>query len=73
MADYARDPGAQGHGIYLVFWFGNTEHCRLTPPPSGSLPAGPDDLEDRLKATLSADESLKVRVCVIDAAIPDTK
>ena len=31
IAKYTRDPGADGYGIYLVFWFGITEHCRPTP------------------------------------------
>ena len=30
IAQYTRDPGAAGYGIYLVFWFGDTEKCRPT-------------------------------------------
>ena len=30
IAKYTREPGAAGHGIYLVFWFGDTEGCRPT-------------------------------------------
>ena len=30
IAKYTRDPGAAGFGIYLVFWFGDTERCRPT-------------------------------------------
>ena len=35
IAKYTRDPGAAGHGIYLVFWFGHTEECRPTKCAAG--------------------------------------
>ncbi len=70
IARYTGDPGTGGHGIYLVFWFGVTEGCRPTPPVTGTPPANPGDLEHRLLSTLSADEQLKIRICVIDVADP---
>ena len=66
---YARDPGADGFGIYLVFWFGNTEHCRPT-PGEGAPPKGADELATRLQQTLSEEEGRKVSICVIDIAAP---
>ena len=27
IAQYTRDLGAAGYGVYVVFWFGDTEHC----------------------------------------------
>ena len=71
IAAYARDPGASGYGIYLVLWFGNTEYCHLTPPPAGSIPTNPVELEERLKLSLPADEKFKIRVCVMDVAKPN--
>ena len=65
---YTRDPGAEGFGIYLVFWFGNTEHCRPAAGP-GFPPSSAVELGDRLRGTLSAEEMLKIRICVIDVAI----
>ena len=41
---YTRDPGADGYGIYLVFWFGDTEHCRPT-SREGHRPESADELE----------------------------
>ena len=32
IARYTVDPETEGHGIYLVLWFGDTDGCRLTPP-----------------------------------------
>ena len=71
ISKYAIDPGTGGYGIYLVFWFGNTEHCNPTPPPSGTIPTGPAELEERLKLSLSSREKNKIQVCVIDVAKPN--
>lgn len=69
IAKYARDPGADGFGIYLVFWFGNTEHCRPT-PGEGAPPKSADELATRLQQTLSEEERRKISICVIDIAAP---
>ena len=70
IARYTRDPGAEGHGIYLVLWFGNTEHCRPT-PSEGSPPKSSSELERRLLQTLSDSERRKISICVIDVSRPD--
>ena len=69
IAKYTRDPGTDGYGIYLVFWFGDTEHCRPT-PGEGVPPKSAAEIEKRLQSTLSADERLKISVCVIDVSEP---
>ena len=69
IAKYTRDPGTDGYGIYLVFWFGDTESCRLT-PGAGSPPKSAAEIEKRLRKTLSADERLKISICVIDVSEP---
>lgn len=67
IAKYIRDPGAQGYGIYLVFWFGG----KVTPPPSdGKKPRSPQELESRLRQTLTSDQKLRISICVIDCALP---
>ena len=66
---YARDPRADGYGIYVVFWFGNTEHCRPTPGTAG-VPRSAEELERRLRESLSEEIRRKVSVCVIDVAKP---
>ena len=72
IAKYTRDPGADGYGIYLVFWFG---HDRCKRPPTGSLPETPDALQDQLLATadLSPEEHRKISVCVIDVSKPESQ
>ena len=65
IAKYTRDPGASGHGIYLVFWFGS-EHTTF--PPSGSRPETPDKLREQLQASLSDVEARRISVVVIDVS-----
>ena len=67
---YVRDPGTGGHGIYIVFWFGDTEDCRPTPPPTGLPPSDSRELGQRLLSALAAEEELKIQVCVFDVADP---
>ena len=64
---YAIDPGAQGHGIYLVFWFGR-DHCQRH--PSGGRPRDAADLEGQLRKTLTSDQARKITVVVIDVSRP---
>lgn len=65
---YVRDPGADGHGIYLVFWFGG-QGMRPS-PDGGNKPRSAQELEERLRQTLSQEELLRIRICVIDCALP---
>ena len=65
IAKYTHDSGADGHGIYLVFWFGNHEHCRPT-PDAGLSPKDADELKHRLEESLTDAERWKISVCVID-------
>lgn len=65
---YVRDPGTEGRGVYLVFWFGGN---KLPPPPDGRVkPSSAQELEGRLRLMLSHEESLRILVCVIDCALP---
>ena len=69
IAKYTRDPGAKGYGIYLVFWFGDTEDCR---PKSidRHRPENADELEELLLETLSEEEKLRISICVVDVSKP---
>ena len=69
IAKYTRDPGADGYGIYLVFWFGEAEDCRPT-PRSGPKPVSADQLKQALVDTLTDLERRKISVCVIDVSKP---
>ena len=65
VARYSRDPGADGYGIYLVFWFGECQ-----PPESGSRPNSAAELQQRLRGALTPGEARKISICVIDVAKP---
>lgn len=69
IARYTRDPGADGHGIYLVFWFGDEGRCRPT-PRSGPRPKSPKELRQALLDMLTEAERRKIAVCVIDVSKP---
>ena len=66
---YTNHPGADGYGIYLVFWFGKDY---TQPPPSGRRPVTTAELQERLKkeAKLSEAEERKISVHVIDVSKP---
>ncbi len=67
--NYARDNLCDGHGIYLVLWFGKTEHSQPTSLPNRTgRPSGSKHLEIALRETISSDQSDKIAVCVIDVS-----
>ena len=72
IAKYTRDPGCDGYGIYLVFWFGR-DRCQR--PPTGPAPETPDALREQLlaAANLSPEERRKISVCVIDVSKPNSQ
>ena len=51
IAKYTRDPEAAGYGIYLVFWFGDTEKCRPT-KCGGWTPETAEDVRLRIQQSL---------------------
>lgn len=65
IAKYTRGHGADGHGIYLVFWFGDHETKPPT-PDAGPPPKSADELKRRLEDSLADAERRKISVCVID-------
>ena len=68
IAKYTRDPDAAGYGIYLVFWFGNEPNPSQM-PESGARARTAPDLEERLRATLTHEETRLISVCVVDASM----
>lgn len=69
IAEYTRDPGTDGYGIYLVFWFGEADGCRPV-PASGQRPRSPQELRRTLLGALNSAERRKISVCVIDVSNP---
>ena len=69
IAKYTRDPGTDGYGIYLVFWFAEAEGCEPK-PASGRKPKSPREVRKALVDSLSEHERRKISVCVIDVSKP---
>ncbi|MDE0473593.1 MAG: hypothetical protein OXI50_03470 [Gammaproteobacteria bacterium] len=69
LIEYTRHPGADGYGVYLVFWFGEAEGCKPQ-PASGRKPRSPDELRQALIDNLTPRERRKISVCVIDVSKP---
>ncbi len=63
---YVCDPACEGHGIYLVLWFG--VDCMV--PPSGRRPKSPEQLEESLRRQLSEEQQRFIRVVVLDVSPP---
>lgn len=64
---YTRDPGADSHGILLVFWFGE-EFCQRS--AAGRRPASAAALQALLVESLPPALSGQIKVLVIDVARP---
>ena len=69
MAKYTIDPATNGHGIYVVLWFGRD---RTQFSPTGTRPAAPADLQSQLEDTISDHERRTIYFSVIDVAAPPT-
>ena len=72
IAKYTRDPGAEGFGIYLVFWFGDTSVCRPTKCGDWS-PKTADEVRQRLEESLPIREKGLISICVVDVSVPPRK
>lgn len=63
---YSRDPGADGHGIYLVIWFGINAKKVPTPPNKMTSPTTAADLEAALRSNIPDYLKSKIEVIVFD-------
>lgn len=69
IAKYTRDPGAEGYGIYLVFWFGDTEEC--LPTKWGNwVPETAEDVRLKIEQSLDDREGRLISICVVDVSTP---
>jgi hypothetical protein len=66
IAKYSRERSSDGYGIYVVFWFGKND----MPPAAdgGNKPKTPQELQQRLAATVPSELSNKITVLVIDCS-----
>lgn len=67
---YAADEGADGFGIYLVFWFGNDAVPTPSRPTGENGPMTATELETMLKGGLSPDLLARTDVIVFDVSNP---
>lgn len=68
---YCRDWRTDGHGIYLVIWFGNVPGKNLTKrSDGGALPSDPNQLREQLLHSLSDGERARIDVVVLDVSKP---
>jgi hypothetical protein len=67
---YAADEGADGFGIYLVFWFGNDIEPTPVRPNGEDGPMSGAELEAMLKCDLSPDLRARTDVIVFDVSNP---
>lgn len=62
---YSIDPAADGHGIYLVLWFG----VKTRTSPEGDVPSDAADLERLLTARVPARHRAKLKIVVMDLTL----
>ncbi len=67
---YTCDPGAQGYGIYLVFWFGDG---KVPPPPKGKKPSSAAEMKNALWEMMTEEEKRLIGLCIIDCSVADRK
>lgn len=63
---YANDPAADGHGVYLVLWFGHKPRSS----PEGERPTGAENLEQRLTERVPRADRARLAVQVMDLCLP---
>ncbi|MBF0339756.1 MAG: hypothetical protein HQL95_02175 [Magnetococcales bacterium] len=75
IAQYVRDPGTEGYGIYLVFWYGTHGKGLTNPPQESGFPAPTtwEELESALQKTIPAIHATFVQVIVLDVSTHQPK
>ncbi|WP_429325780.1 hypothetical protein [Paraburkholderia sp. GAS348] len=68
---YANAAGADGHGIYLVFWFGNAPNKTPSRPDGSAGPMTAQEMEAMLKSDLFGAVSQRTEVVVFDVSNPE--
>jgi hypothetical protein len=70
LQDYTADPGADGFGVYLVFWFGNDATPTPARPDGGPGPTSARELEALLTDDLTPELGARTDVIVFDVSDP---
>ena len=69
IAKYSREQGSDGYGVYIVIWFTGTSKKNVA-GDGGHKPKTPQELQQRLAATVPRELQHKIAVLVIDCAKP---
>ena len=69
---YTRDSRAEGHGIYVIFWFGISGSGTLGPPcpQTGIRPTTAKEMAAMLEASVPKNDEGVLSVIVIDVSAP---
>ena len=62
---YTKGLETDGHGIYVVFWFGRH---KIPASPSGKKPSTAETLEEQLLQSLTSEQRQLISVVVFDCA-----
>ncbi|HEX5783106.1 MAG TPA: hypothetical protein VFY35_00120, partial [Burkholderiaceae bacterium] len=63
-----REAASEGYGVYIVFWFqGKLTAAALD---GGRKPSTPQELQQRLMATVPPELQSKIAVRVLDCSLP---
>ncbi|MFZ3084967.1 NACHT domain-containing protein [Rhodoferax ferrireducens] len=68
IAQYCREPASDGYGIFLVFWFAG--NMKAAPTDGGAKVKTPQELQQRLAATVPEELRHKIAVLVVDCSKP---
>jgi hypothetical protein len=72
LAGYAADEGADGRGIYLVFWFGTDWRSTPALPGGGAKPIDANEIKSALSEGLAPELRDRIKLLVIDVSKPRT-
>jgi hypothetical protein len=67
---YAADPGADGLGVYLVFWFGIEKGPTPPRPDGGARPSSATELEAMLISDMPPELAARTEIIVFDVSDP---
>ncbi len=66
---YTRNPNSDGHGIYLVLWFGADPKYMKMLSPRGRVPKKPEELKSMLEEQLDPMLKNRINVVIIDVSL----
>ena len=68
---YARDPEADGYGLYVVFWYSDKRTRSIPKPPANiDKPTSAAEMERALTSLVPVDHQFRLKVMVIDVSKP---